>query len=60
MAFDEEEIEDEKAKDKYVNVANGMADSILRGTGIAGAVVSVGKNAVIRIINESKKKRPNY
>ena len=60
MAFDDEEVEDEKAKDKYVNVANGMADSILRGTGIAGAVASVGKNAVIRIINESKKKRPKY
>jgi hypothetical protein len=60
MAFDDEEVEDEKAKNKYVNVVNGMADSILRGTGIAGAVASVGKNAVIRIINESKKKRPKY
>jgi len=60
MAFDEEEVEDEKAKDKYVNIANGMADSLLRGTGIAGSVISVGKNAIIRIINESKKKRPKY
>ena len=39
---------------------NGMADSLLRGTGIAGSVISVGKNAIIRIINESKKKRPKY
>jgi hypothetical protein len=60
MAFGDEEPEDEKKKEKYVSIANGMADSLLRGTGIAGSVISVGKNAVIRIINESKKKRPKY
>jgi len=60
MAFGDEEPEDEKKQEKYVSIANGMADSLLRGAGIAGAVASVGKNAVIRIINESKKKRPNY
>jgi len=60
MAFGDEETEDEKKQEKYVSIANGMADSLLRGTGIAGAVASVGKNAVIRIIKESKKKRPKY
>ena len=60
MAFGDEEPEDEKKQEKYVSIANGMADSLLRGTGIAGSVISVGKNAVIRIINESKKKRPKY
>ena len=60
MAFGDEEPEDEKKQEKYIGIANGMADSLLRGTGIAGSVVSVGKNAVIRIINESKKKRPKY
>ena len=60
MAFGDEEPEDEKKQEKYISIANGMADSLLRGVGIAGAAVSVGKNAVIRIINESKKKRPKY
>ena len=60
MAFGDEEPEDEKKQEKYIGIANGMADSLLRGVGITGAVVSVGKNAVIRIINESKKKRPKY
>jgi hypothetical protein len=60
MAFGDEEPEDEEKQKKYVSIANGMADSLLRGTGIAGSVISVGKNAVIRIINESEKKRPKY
>ena len=60
MAFGDEEPEDEKKQEKYISIANGMADSLLRGVGIAGAAVSVGKNAVIRIINESEKKRPKY
>ena len=60
MAFGDEEPEDEKKQEKYVSIANGMADSLLRGTGIAGSVISVGKNAVIRIISESEKKRPKY
>ena len=37
-----------------------MADSLLRGAGFAGAAVSVGKNAIIRIIDESKKKQPKF
>ena len=60
MAFGDEEPEDEKKQEKYISIANGMADSLLRGTGIAGSVISVGKNAVIRIISESEKKRPKY
>ena len=37
-----------------------MADSILRGTGFAGAAISVGKNSVLRIIKEAEKKRPKF
>ena len=37
-----------------------MADSLLRGAGFAGAAVSVGKNAIIRIIDESEKKQPKF
>ena len=54
---DDEEDTDEKQK-KYVSIANGMMDSLLRGMGLGGAVVSVGKNSIIRIINEMEKKQP--
>ena len=60
FAFDDEEPEDEEKKDKYISIANGMADSLLRGTGVAGGVVSVTKNAIMRIIKESQKDNPNY
>jgi hypothetical protein len=60
FAFDDEEPEDQEKKDKYISIANGMADSLLRGTGVAGGVMSVTKNAIIRIIEESQKKNPNY
>ena len=60
LAFDDEEPSEEKKKDKYFDIANGMADSLLRGAGFAGAAVSVGKNAIIRIIDESKKKQPKF
>jgi hypothetical protein len=35
-----------------------MADSLLRGGGIGGAIVSVGKNSIIRIQKELEKDRP--
>ena len=60
MAFDDEEPEDEEKKEKYVNILNSMTDSLLRGTGVAGGVLSVTKNAIIRIIRESQKDNPNY
>ena len=58
LAFDEEE-EDEKEK-RYVNVANGMSDSLLRGMGLGGAVFSVLKNTALRLSQESDKKSPKY
>jgi len=59
IAFgDNEDEEDEK--DKYINTANGMLDSLLRGVGIAGAFVSVGKNIIKRVIDESEKDNPKY
>ena len=60
FAFDDEEPEDEEKKEKYLDVANGMMDSLLRGTGLAGGVVSVTKNAIIRIVEESEKDRPKF
>ncbi len=54
------DVEEEDELEKYQSIANGMADSLLRGVGIAGAFVSVGKNAIIRIMNESEKPNPKY
>ena len=58
FAFDDDEEDTEEQQKKYVSIANGMMDSLLRGMGLGGAVVSVGKNAIIRIINEMEKKQP--
>ncbi len=60
MAFGDEEEKDEKKQEKYLGIVNGMADSILRGTGFAGAAISVGKNSVLRIMKEAEKKRPKF
>ena len=57
ITFGEDEEEDEK---KVVGVANGMLDSILRGTGIGGAVFTVIKNAGIKLAKESAKDNPKY
>jgi hypothetical protein len=57
---DDDEEEDEAKKEKMYNVANGMLDSILRGTGIAGGIVSVIKNLGLEVWDRSGRKRPEY
>ena len=57
MLFDDE---DDIPQDKVVRVANGMMDSLLRGLGIGGAVVSTIKNIILKVQKESQKKRPDY
>ena len=52
--------EEEKEKERYYNVANGMADSILRGSGVYGALISTLKNATIETIEQTKKKNPQF
>ena len=59
IAFDDEE-EDEKKNEKYFNIVNGMSDSVLRGIGVGGAVVSVVKNTAIKLAKEAEKKEPKY
>ena len=59
IAFDDDE-EDEKKNEKYFNIVNGMSDSILRGVGVGGAIVSVVKNTAIRLAKEADKKSPKY
>ena len=58
LAFSDEEFEDEKKEEKYLNIANGMLDSILRGAGVGGAIVTVGKNTLIKMVKELRKDRP--
>ena len=56
--FDEEEEDEKTAKAnerKYANILNGMADTILRGTGITGAIVSTAKNVVTKFFEEREK-----
>ena len=53
LAFDDEE--EEKKKQKYYRVANGMADTILRGTGVYGAIASTIKNVALEFIKQDKK-----
>ena len=47
--------EDQLTEDKKVNLLNGMLDSLLRGAGIAGAVVSTAKNTIIKFMEENAK-----
>jgi hypothetical protein len=56
--FDDEEEDEKTAKAnerKYANILNGMADTILRGTGITGAIVSTAKNTLTRFFEEREK-----
>jgi hypothetical protein len=54
-----EAYEKDKGK-KYFKVLNSMLDSTLRGLGIGGAAVSVGKNFLLDIYERSGRKRPEY
>ena len=60
---DEDESEEDTAAKsasntkKAIKVANSMADGILRGIGVAGAVVSVAKNLAIKLYERSQKTR---
>jgi len=53
IAFDDEE--DKKTLARRDRVVNGMADSILRGLGIPGAVFSTAKNTIIEYAKQNKK-----
>ena len=59
LGFDDDE-EEEKVKEKYQTTANGMLDSILRGTGMVGNAVMVAKNFAMDIAKRSKKPKPNF
>jgi len=61
ISFADNDEEEEKLKDKKIaRIANGMADSVLRGLGFGGAIASTVKNIAIKLEQQSKKKNPEY
>ena len=52
---DEDENASEKKNDGYARVTNGMLDTLLRGSGIAGAVVSTAKNMILKFLEQEEK-----
>ena len=59
LGFSEEEDEEEEEK-KYISVAEGMADSVIRGTGIYGAAVMTAKNIAVDVARRAKRPRPQF
>ena len=59
LAFGDDE-DDEKKKEKTIDLANGMSNSLLRGMGFYGAAVAAVKDAALRVYKESEKKQPKY
>jgi hypothetical protein len=55
MMFDDEEQDEEFFAKKQDRILNGTIDSILRGTGVGGAIISTLKNAAIKMHEENKK-----
>ena len=54
LAFDDEE-DDEQLSQKASRTLNSMVDSLLRGSGLAGAVVSAIKNGILEFREQSEK-----
>ena len=52
--------EEDEGDEKKINIANSMMDSILRGSGVYGAVVSTAKNALLEIYKQENKNKPDY
>jgi hypothetical protein len=45
---------------KAADIANGMADSLLFGLGFGGAAISTVKNVLLKVMEESSYKSPDY
>lgn len=57
-AFEDED--EETIDNKQLRTVNSMTDSVLRGTGVYGAIVATLKNIVLEINKQSNKDRPDY
>ena len=59
LSFDDEE--DDEIDRRTLRIANGMTDTILRGSGITGAAVATIKNVLMEFAEQSKKEsRADY
>ena len=58
---DKEKAKKEKTKnEKMLSVADGVLDSILRGTGFIGGITATLKNMIAKYVEESDKKQADY
>ena len=53
LSFDDEE--DDELDKRTMRIANGMMDTILRGSGVTGAAVATIKNTIMRFMEESER-----
>jgi len=60
VGFGDDDEETAQREKKYVGIANGMVDSLLRGLGYGGAAVATAKNLLLDVYERSKRKRPEY
>ncbi len=58
LLFDDED--DEETQSRLFRIGNSSFDTLLRGTGVYGAAAATVKNMILEIIEQSKKKRPDY
>ena len=54
------DTDDDEEKEKIGRIGNGIADTLLRGSGVAGAAVATAKNMVLEAIRQYESGRPNY
>ena len=52
LAFDDEE--EEEKKDRLFNIGNRMADTLIVGTGVYGAIAATTKNVILEVIKQEK------
>jgi len=55
LTMDSEGDLEGKEEEKSMRVLNGMVDTILRGTGLTGAVISTAKNAILEYYKQEQK-----
>ena len=60
LAFDNEEPEEDEIDEKTTRILHGTIDTLLRGSGIAGAVLSTIKNTVRKFREEDEDPRPEF
>lgn len=58
LLFNDED--DDKEKSRLIRIGNSSLDTLLRGAGVYGAAAATVKNMIIKVIEESKKSRPDY